>query len=381
MGREARVEARTDAMRIVVAPHSLELGGSQLNAIDLAGAVRDRGHEVSVFGPPGELVSVIDGLGLRYVEAPPGRLLTLTGARALRALCRREHVDVVHAYEWPPAIDAFYGPHLLGGVPVVCTLMSMVVAPFLPRSMPLVVGTEQIAATARSERGGVVYSLEPPVDTDEQPSERVHRVFRTTHGLDDDRPLVVIVSRLANELKAEGIERAIAAIELLDDRFGARLLIVGDGPARETIQRLANDVNRRLDRPAVTLTGEILDPRPAYAVADVVLGMGGSALRAMAFAKPIIVLGEDGFANPLTPESVDEFLWHGFYGLGDGDIAPSKLADSIAALLSDPFAAPNSAPSRAIWSSNDSIWSSRPGGSKRSTPTQFERRVTAHGGA
>ena len=40
-----------------------------------------------------------------------------------------------------------------------------------------------------------------------------------------------------------------------------------------------------------SLAGEMLDPRPAYAAADVVLGMGGSALRGMAFGKPLVVQG------------------------------------------------------------------------------------------
>ena len=40
-------------MRIVVYPHRLEIGGSQINAIELAAAVRDLGHEVIVFGQPG----------------------------------------------------------------------------------------------------------------------------------------------------------------------------------------------------------------------------------------------------------------------------------------------------------------------------------------
>jgi phosphatidylinositol alpha-mannosyltransferase len=64
--------------------------------------------------------------------------------------------------------------------------------------------------------------------------------------------------------------------------------------------------------------------------------MGGSALRAMAFAKPVVVLGEDGFAAILGPHTVEQFLWQGFYGLGDGDTDPRELARLIDDLLSDP---------------------------------------------
>jgi hypothetical protein len=64
--------------------------------------------------------------------------------------------------------------------------------------------------------------------------------------------------------------------------------------------------------------GALLDPRPAYAAADVVVGMGGSALRGMAFGKPVIVVGEAAFASTLTPATASSFLFNGIYGQGDG---------------------------------------------------------------
>ncbi len=71
------------------------------------------------------------------------------------------------------------------------------------------------------------------------------------------------------------------------------------------------------------MTGQMTDPRDAYAAADIMLGMGGSALRAMAFAKPLVVQGERGYWRLLTPESLDFFLDKGWYWLGDGsDGAP-----------------------------------------------------------
>jgi hypothetical protein len=47
-----------------------------------------------------------------------------------------------------------------------------------------------------------------------------------------------------------------------------------------------------------------------------VIGMGGSALRGMAFGKPVIIVGEQGFAAPFTPETAESFLYRGIYGIG-----------------------------------------------------------------
>ena len=65
--------------------------------------------------------------------------------------------------------------------------------------------------------------------------------------------------------------------------FPLRLIIVGDGEVRSELNRLAAETNAKLGRTAVVLAGALLDPRPAYAAADVVVGMGGSPLGGMAY--------------------------------------------------------------------------------------------------
>ena len=80
------------------------------------------------------------------------------------------------------------------------------------------------------------------------------------------------------------------------------------------------------------------DPRPAYAAADIVIGMGGSALRGLAFAKPLIVVGEDGFSELLTPDNVSTFLSQGWYGRGPGSMGAgsSAMRAALQKLIDDP---------------------------------------------
>src|SRR5262245_12407455 len=111
-------------MRIVVYPHDLSIGGSQINAIELAAAVRDRGHEVLVFAVPGPLADHIERLGLQLVPAADARRRPAPAVmRQLTELVRERRIDLVHGYEWPPALEAYYGPFLRRGVPAVCTVM------------------------------------------------------------------------------------------------------------------------------------------------------------------------------------------------------------------------------------------------------------------
>ena len=329
-------------MRILVYPHDLGIGGSQLNAIDLAAAVRDRGHEVVVFGRPGILVAHVQSLGLEFIEAPcPGKRPSPTIARAIADLIDTRSIDVLHGYEWPPALECAFAARLRPSAVSMSTVMSMSVPGFIPRMQPLVVGTEQIAAAERRRGRHNIAVIEPPVDL-EANNPRLDvgtKEFRERYGLDPDRPIIVSVTRFARELKLEGTLAAIDAVAELarSDVPPPQLVLVGDGPARGEVEERIRQVAGRSGSSVVTLTGELADPRPAYAAADIALGMGGSALRALAFSKPLIVQGESGFWKLLTQDSLDEFLWQGWYGVGaDPKDGAATLIAVLRQLLADP---------------------------------------------
>lgn len=325
-------------MRILVYPHDLNMGGSQTNAIELAAAVSRLGHDCVVFGRPGSLCARIDDLGLEFVESPdPGRRPSLRTVKVLREVTRTREIDIIHGYEWPPGMEAVLAAEGLPGTAAVCTVMSMAVAPFLPRSLPLVVGTQQISAVEQASGRLNVNLIEPPVDLEHNGhvTSLVVDQFKNDWRL-DERPVVVCVSRLVPELKAEGILTAIEVAGALASVVPFQLVVVGDGRARAAMEAAAERTNQLAGRKTVVFTGELADPRPAYAAADVVLGMGGSALRSLAFSKPLVVQGENGFFRRLSPDSVDEFRWQGWYGVGPGaKYGPKTLQTELVPLLTD----------------------------------------------
>jgi glycosyltransferase involved in cell wall biosynthesis len=329
-------------MKVLVYPHATGIGGSQLNAVEIAAAVRDRGHEILIVSRQGPLVDKIRQLGLPHIalDDRAGRRPSARAAAQLTRLAAELHCDVVHGYEWPPGLEAFAGPRLRLGLPAVCTVMSQAVAPFLPRTMPLIVGTGEIRSRALAAGHQKVTLLSTPVDTRENAPGCVlaqdPRSFTRDLGLRPDVPLVVVVSRLAAELKLEGLLAACdAAGELASSGTALQLVLVGDGPARPLVEAAAEAANARAGARIVTLAGLMKDPRPAYAAADIVLGMGGSVLRGMAFAKPVVVQGEQGFCELLTPQSVQQFLHQGWFGLGPPEHGRSEAAGRLITILRD----------------------------------------------
>lgn len=322
-------------MRILICLHTMEVGGSQINAIELAGRMAGLGHEAVVYGPRGDLLPMVAELGLDWEEAPEkGPRLSLRSITRLRRIVHERRIDLIHAYEWAPTMDAAFGPHLVDGIPVVTTVLSPEVPDFVPTVFPMVVGVVELLEQERARRSDL-HLIEPPVDTELNAPVADTAALRERFGIAPDEIAVVTVARLVADLKREGILAAIEAVGLVGNEHRLRLVIVGDGPVRAELQAAADRVDAGRDRGRVTLTGQMLDPRDAYAVADIVLGMGSSALRGMAFGKPLVVQGERAFWRLLTPESLPFFLDGGWYSLGDGVDGPGRLAAILGPLAHD----------------------------------------------
>ncbi len=324
-------------MRVLVMPHDLAIGGSQINAIDLAAGVAQAGHEVSVFGVRGPLVDMIHERGLEFIDAhnlswrpAPTRVAQLV------ALARRRKIDVIHTYEWPTCLDAYFGPHLCLGVPLLCTVLSMNTTRMVPPSVPLVMGTEELGEEAAGLQKERVWVLEPPIDTDRDNPTVDGTHFRRQLGVADDEFLIVTVSRLSLDIKIDALVRAIDAMEELAGVIPVRLAVVGGGQALDALRARVEALNRRVGREVVILAGPWLDPRTAYAAADLVLGMGSSALRALAIGRPLIVQGLNAFSVVFEPETLPMFLRQGFFGEGDGEAGAGRLARQIAELYRAP---------------------------------------------
>ena len=249
-------------MRVIVYPHTLGMGGSQLNAIEIAAATRDASHEMSLYGRRGVLNSRIEQLSLEFVQSPPpGRRPSVVVVRDLRALLKQRCVDIAD-------VDL--------DVPAFC---------------------------------------------------QAHRIPHAACH-------VVTVSRLAHELKLEGVLLAIDVVPTLGN--DVVLTTVGSGPAEGGVRRAAERANEQASRRAVVLTGDVMESRPAYRLGDIVLGMGGSALRALALAKPLVVQGERGFWRTLKSEILSSFGWAGSYGVGSGSLTGAEeLRRELTPLLGD----------------------------------------------
>ncbi|WP_309616984.1 glycosyltransferase [Salinibacterium sp.] len=327
-------------MRILVHLNSLELGGTQINAVDFAAALRARGIDSLLVGDRGSRrdgPSLLDiasakGVCVKPYDAEPS---LFAHARQLSRFADDFGADLVHVYgSWGGGRPTFWGPARWGARPWVLTVYEMQVSFKMHRHMPLVVGTGYQFDEQSSRPGGAVL-ISPPVDlASNSPGAVDDGDFRTGHGLGNGL-LLVIVSRLVSSMKSVPIGVAIDAMRTLADR-GATLAIVGTGDNEPAVARHAAKVNDEIGRDAVRLLGPMADPRAAYAAADIVLGMGGSAARGLAFGKPLVVQGEAGFSALFEPLSATTLARSSLWSPDAVPDPVGMLLNSLAPVLDDP---------------------------------------------
>jgi phosphatidylinositol alpha-1,6-mannosyltransferase len=158
---------------------------------------------------------------------------------------------------------------------------------------------------------------------------------RTTYGL-TDRPVVVCVSRL---VERKGQDMLIRSLPLVRRRLPeAAVLVVGDGPSRERLERLTDDLRLR---GSVAFAGAVpwADLPPYYAAGDVfcmptrtrkagfeVEGLGIVYLEASATGLPVVA-GDSGGAPDAVQDGVTGYVVDGR--------SPERIATHLIRLLLD----------------------------------------------
>lgn len=329
----------TPPRRVLVTLENLELGGTQINAVQLSAAVRDLGYESLLVGPrhtlPAgpSLLDVADEYGVQVepYERPDS---ILPGARVLGRIARRWDAEIIHAFgssERP----AYWGAGLLGRRALVRTIYEMSYDPRTHPSVPVVVGTGYLRDELVGRPGGVTL-VSPPVDLAKDSADAVDGAgFRRGLGLLETDVVLVIVSRLDEEMKARGVEDTVRAVQRLDDP-AVRLVVVGAGNAEHRLRAVGDEVNSALGRAAVHFTGPLADPRPAYAAASIVLGMGSSAARGLAFGRPLVVLGEFGWSRVFREPDVEALFRNSFWSPLTTPDSVGLLANQLGELVARP---------------------------------------------
>ncbi len=337
---------RPSRIRLLYVVGNFVAGGAERHLLELWSRL-DRSRfevEIACFHREGQFLAEVEALGWPVHELGVGR--RLYGPSGLRAFARLLHLilsfrpHVIHGYLFGPNLFAALAGRL-AGVPVVAVAKRNVDAFESPRQVAVqrlahrlathvTAVSEAVAVTARDlgvpeSRITVIPNGVDVARFDEPPLER------TAIGVNGGAPLVGSVGCLAPRKDYATLLESLALLAARGVRF--RLLLVGDGPERDALERRARELGLA---PVVTFLGERSDINRLLPLMDVFVlssreeGIPNALLEAMAAARPSIATAVGG-----TPEVLD----HGRTGW----IVPPQQPAALAAALEDALSRPDEA--------------------------------------
>lgn len=331
-------------MKIFLMTTHMEIGGIPIYVVELARVLKRRGHQPVVLSDAGSLETRLAREGITHIRIPCrtssefNPKLWLGAFPRILAVVRRERPDLIHSHTRVTQVLG-WAVSSLTSIPYVTTCHGLYKFRIGRRFFRCWGKWVMAISNASMERLVRKYRLAPPhqvvlvengIDVDrfrQAPDPAEVERFRQANGLNGS-PLIGAVARLS---PVKGLELLLKVTPALLREFpDLQVLLVGDGPAREELVRLAYELkiaDRVVICPSVEDTRVPLALLQAFAAPAWREGFGLAIVEAMAAGVPVVASNAGGPA---------EIIEHGKSGLliRPGDIA--ELEDGLRLLLKDP---------------------------------------------
>jgi len=324
----------------------MSLGGAPNSTLTIAKGMMERGHRVLIFTRSGGIhESKLREMGIPYVSAPYSLVcpklyhLNLRALDKLRKTIDEHSIDIVHAFhDYSYILSLFVAP--LKNIPVFFTALWFLKEwryPYYPGW--IIFAAEEFKDQARHLFDNVpreMVVIPNRIDTSFFYPGIDYEGFKERYSLPDDGWKIAFMSRVSST-KINSLLYAVRSMEILHHRGKmVTLCIAGDGLLKDVLIDCINEVNAKANRTIVRFIGPVQESPEFLSWADVVLGIGRCAWEGMACGKPVIVVGENGFAGLVEPEMFDELAYYNFSGRNAKRRVPEDaLANAIERIMED----------------------------------------------
>ena len=307
--------------------------------------LKARGHEVVIASNGGVYVAEVEAAGIRHYAVPMHRRSVgdmLRSRTLLRRILREERPDIVHAHARIPAFLCGTLQRELGfpfvtschGVFQVSGMLKLL-SNWGQRTLAV---SEDIRDYLIQEYGvpaGHITLTINGIDTEKFSPGVSGEAVREEFCLGDD-PVIGHVSRLDQASSLAARQLIELAPQLDRAAPGVRILITGGGDVFEELDRQAQEVNLKLGRPCVVLTGPRTDINVVAAACDLFVGVSRSALEAMAAEKPVVLSGAQGHTGLFRPELLEKAIDTNFCCRTDPIATEAVLLEAVTSALALP---------------------------------------------
>lgn len=308
-------------MNILLGLMSLDIGGAETHVVTLAQALKSKGHTVVVTSGGGIYEEALQLAGIPHVYAPLGQKspgAVISSVKAIRKAIKDFNIEIVHTHGRIPSLMGGIVSRLMGR-----KFMTTVHAMYKLNSYKwLSLYGKKTICISEDVKDHVVkhYNVSKDQITVIPNCIDVEKFAPTSKELSETFT-VAYISRMEDALADCAIEVAgILSTYAYEKNHVMRFLIVGDGPDFNRVVAEINQLckgladkygDKKID---IELLGKRTDIPQLINQTDAVVCVSRVAMEAMSCAKPVILLGGEGYESLLTPENYNHAKASNFTG-------------------------------------------------------------------
>jgi glycosyltransferase involved in cell wall biosynthesis len=305
-------------MKILLATMSMGIGGAETHILELAKELKKRGNEIWVVSNGGKYNEELEAFGVHTVWAPlhnkkPQNMIK--SYKILKELITNEGIELVHSHT---RISSF----ILGLLHKKMNFPFATSAHWTFKVTPLFKFMtnwgEGTIAVSDDIKEYLIKNYGIPeeqivvtvngIDTEKFSKNIDYKEQENEFSLKADCNRIVYISRL-DESRALVAKQLVNIAEELDSSIeNLEIVIVGGGDSFDEIKQKADNINAKLGKRLIVLTGPRTDINKFAVMGRIFIGVSRAALEAMAAEKPVIVAGNEGYIGIFDESKLEKAI-------------------------------------------------------------------------
>ncbi len=333
---------KKEKYKILMVLMGLEIGGAETHVVELCKQLKKEGLDIVVASNGGVYEQELTQRGIVHYQVPlhnkkPHNMIL--SYQKLKTIILKDNIDLVHAHARIPAFLCGF-LHKKMQFPFMTTAHWVFTTAWglkhvtnwgqktLAVSEDIKKYLMQNYHVAEKDITVTINGIDTEKFSPEIETQSLKEEFELNDGMK-----IVYISRLDNDRSEVAFQLLDSAPKLTEKVEGLEIIIVGGGNVFHTANQRAQQINEKLGRRAVIMTGARTDINKIAALADVFIGVSRAALEAMAVAKPVIIAGNEGYIGIFDESKLVQAVDTNFTCRGFEKSSADRLARDILQVL------------------------------------------------
>ena len=330
-------------MNILLVTMGMDIGGAETHILELAKELKRRKYNVFVMSNGGKYVEELKESGIEHIWAPlhNKKIKNLKMSyKILKNTILEKNIDLVHSHT---RISSFVCGLLHRNMKFSFVTSAHWTFKVTPLLKMMTNWGEYVVAVSEDIKEYLIKNYKVPadnitvtvngIDTEKFSKEIEYFDISNEFSLDNENKRIVYVSRM-DESRALVARQLIDISEDLNKKISKlEIVIVGGGDVFEELNEKCNQINEKLGRKLLTMTGARTDINKFVALGDIFIGVSRAALEAMAAEKPVIVAGNEGYLGIFDETKLEKGIETNFCCRGLEMSSAELLKKDICTLL------------------------------------------------